>query len=145
VKIVNRTQGTLLGAQISLADTWWTRFRGYLGRSAPKAGEGILLAPCSSIHTFGMVFPIDVVFLNSEGAVVELHEGLRPWKLCRGTDGSRYVLELPEGTVSATRTTVGDELSWTPERAAAWWKTPADKRAPVNDTLPNVAMRWRST
>ena len=92
-----------------------------------------------------MVFPIDVVFLNSEGAVVELHEGLRPWKLCRGTDGSRYVLELPDGTVSATRTTVGDELSWTPERAAAWWKTPADKRAPVNDTLPNVAMRWRST
>lgn len=146
MKIVNRTQGTLLGSQISLADTWWSRFRGYLGRSAPpKAGEGILLAPCSSIHTFGMVFPLDVVFLNSEGTVLELQEGLRPWRLCRGTDGSRYVLELPEGTVSATQTTVGDELSWTPERAAAGWRTPADQRAPVDETLPNAAMRRRST
>ncbi len=145
MKIVNRTQGTLLGSQISLADTWWSRFRGYLGRSAPKTGEGILLAPCSSIHTFGMVFPLDVVFLNSEGAVLELQEGLRPWRLCRGAVGSRYVLELPEGTVSATRTTVGDELSWTPERVVAPRRVRADAQAPLNDTLPNVAMRRRIT
>jgi uncharacterized membrane protein (UPF0127 family) len=91
-----------------------------------------------------MVFPLDVVFLNSEGVVLELHECLSPWKIRRGSTGSRYVLELPEGTVSATRTAVGDELSWTRERAAARWNTPADARAPVNDTLPNVAMRWRS-
>jgi uncharacterized membrane protein (UPF0127 family) len=145
VKIVNRTRGTLLGSQISLADTWWSRFRGYLGRSAPKSGEGILLAPCSSVHTFGMAFPLDLVFLNSEGAVLELREGVRPWRVCRGTQGCRYVLELPEGTVPATRTAVGDELSWTPERATVWRRTPADTRASVNDTLPNVAMRWRST
>ncbi len=145
MKIVNRTRGTLLGSQISLADTWWSRFRGYLGRSAPKSGEGILLAPCNSIHTFGMVFPLDLVFLDSEGAVLELREGVPPWRLCRGAGGSRYVLELPEGTVSATRTTVGDELSWTSERVSVWRRTPADPRAPVSDTLPNVAMRWRST
>ena len=104
----------------------------------------MLLAPCTSIHTFGMVFPLDVVFLSSEGVVVELHECLRPWRIRRVGASSRYVLELPEGTVSATRTAVGDELSWTRERAAVPWKTPADPRGAAHDTLPNIAMRWRS-
>ena len=145
MKIVNRTRGTLLGFQISLADTWWSRFRGYLGRNAPKNGEGILLVPCNSIHTFGMAFPLDVIFLSAEGVVLELRESVLPRRLCKRVAGGRYVLELPEGTISATQTEVGDEFSWTPERAVAWRRTPIDTKVPDTNTLPNVAMRRRGT
>lgn len=112
MKIINRTQGTVLGWRVSLADTWWSRFRGFLGKAAPGRGEGILLAPCNAVHTMGMRFPLDVIFLTVDGTVVQLESFLRPWRIRRGARAARYVLEVPAGTISATRTTLGDELSW---------------------------------
>ncbi len=112
MKIINRTQGTVLGWRVSLAGTWWRRFRGFLGKAAPGRGEGILLAPCHAVHTVGMRFPLDVVFLTVDGTVVQLESFLRPWRVRRGAKATRYVLEVPAGTINATRTKVGDELSW---------------------------------
>lgn len=121
MKIVNRTQGTLLGSRVVLADTWWQRFRGFLGRREPSTGDGILLAPCTAIHTFGMGFALDVVFLSEEGRVLDVRRGLRPWRTARGKRGTRYVLEIPPGTIDATGTRVGDELSWAPKQQTIWW------------------------
>lgn len=124
MKIVNRTQGTLLGSRVVLADTWWQRFRGFLGRREPSTGDGILLAPCNAIHTFGMGFAVDVVFLSEEGRVLDVRRGLRPWRAARGKRGTRYVLEIPSGTIDATSTRVGDELSWAPKQQVIWWTNP---------------------
>jgi uncharacterized membrane protein (UPF0127 family) len=125
MKIVNRTQGTLLGSRVLLADTWWQRFRGFLGRGAPGSGEGILLAPCNAIHTFGMTFPLDVVFLDAQGRVLDLRRSLRPWRTARGRSGTRYVLEVPTGTIDQTSTHIGDELSWASKQQVIWWSNPA--------------------
>ena len=142
MKIINRTQGTVVGSRVRLADTWWGRFWGFMGHGPPSPGEGILLAPCNSIHTFGMRFAIDVIFLSAEGRVMALRPAVRPWRVCRGVRGGRYALEVPTGTIEATGTREGDELSWAPKRQAVWWKTPATEHA--DEVKQNIAMRGRA-
>ena len=95
-----------------MAANWWSRLRGYLGRSEPEPGEGILLVDCNGIHTFGMAFDLDVVFLDGKGRVLELFRSLSPWKKPPRVVGAAYVLEVPVGTIDKSGTEVGDELVW---------------------------------
>jgi uncharacterized membrane protein (UPF0127 family) len=59
-----------------------------------------------------MSFDLDVLFLDEKGRVMELVRSLRPWKRTRRVMGARYVLEVPAGTIDASGTQAGDELSW---------------------------------
>lgn len=112
MRITNRTRNTLLGAKVTLASTWLSRLRGYIGRPEPRPGEGMLLVRCNAIHTFWMSFDLDVLFLDEKGRVLEVIESLRPWRRTRRVSGALYVLEVPPGTVEASGTQVGDELTW---------------------------------
>ena len=118
IRIVNLTRGTLLGSRIALADGWWARLRGFLGRERPRRGEGILLAPCNAVHTYGMTFDLDLVFLDNAGEVLAVVEELEPWKKSGRIRRSRYALEVPAGTVRATGTNVGDTFAWTPANSS---------------------------
>jgi uncharacterized membrane protein (UPF0127 family) len=95
-----------------MADSWLGRLRGYLGRPEPQRGEGILLLPCNAIHTLGMKYSLDVLFLDGEGKVLELRRSIPPWRITHRVPGGRYVLEVPVGTIDASDTRVGDELTW---------------------------------
>jgi len=79
-----------------VADGPVTRLRGLMGRRELRRGEGLLLKPAPSIHTFFMRFPIDAVFLDAGMAVVAVKPGLVPWRMA-GHRGARAVLELPAG------------------------------------------------
>jgi hypothetical protein len=113
MRITNRTRGTVLGTQVRLADTWWGRFRGFLARPRPEPGQGILLSPCGAVHTFGMRFALDVIFLDSGGDILAMEENMVPWRTSSRIPGARYVLEVPAGTIQATGTAVGDTCVWT--------------------------------
>ena len=117
-----------MGSNIQVADTWASRLRGYVGRPAPAEGEGLLLSPCTGIHTLGMGFSIDVLFLDDEGKVLDLIPALRPWRRSRRVSDARYVLELPTGTIKATGTDVGDVLSWQLPRKVPDLNKPALKK-----------------
>ena len=67
--------------------------RGLLGRDGLGQGEGLLIKPCGSVHTFFMRFPIDVVFLDRELSVLAVRPEVRPWRTA-GTRGAKVVLEL---------------------------------------------------
>jgi uncharacterized membrane protein (UPF0127 family) len=84
--------------------------RGLLGRSGLESGEGILLRPASSVHTFFMRFAIDVVFLNREGEVVEVATRVRPWRTA-GAKGANAVVELGAGEAGRRGIRVGDRLA----------------------------------
>ncbi len=123
VRIINRTRGTVLGSRIRVAYTFWSRMRGYLGRPSPAEGEGMLLVPCNSVHTYGMRFPLDLIFLDDSGRVLRSIPRVRPWEKPKRVTSAHYVLEVPAGTIEATETTTGDELTWLPPRSLSVRRT----------------------
>jgi uncharacterized membrane protein (UPF0127 family) len=83
--------------------------RGLLGRDTLAPGEGLLIRPASSIHTFFMRFAIDAVFVDRAGTVVKVVSGLRPWR-CAAARRASAVLELAAGEAAARGVQVGDRL-----------------------------------
>ncbi len=106
-----------LVAQVWLADRFWSRLRGLLGRSLPPEG-GLLLAPCKQIHTWFMAYAIDAIYLDALGCVLRVDAQVAPWKMLKAQKKARYVLELPAGRGKELNLAVGDCLRrQTPE---AW-------------------------
>jgi uncharacterized protein len=92
-----------------LADTFWPRFRGLQLRASLEPGHGVLLRPAGSIHTLFMRFEIDAVFLDRDLRVVEVREGLRPWRMAANR-GAKAVLELPAGAAAQAGLAPGRRL-----------------------------------
>jgi uncharacterized membrane protein (UPF0127 family) len=111
VRILNITRGTEIASQARLANRFWSRGWGLLGRARLEDGEGLVLEPCSSIHTAFMRFTMDVLFADRTGKTVKAVPALRPFRLS-GAPGARYTLELPLGTIARSGTLVGDLLSF---------------------------------
>jgi uncharacterized membrane protein (UPF0127 family) len=86
------------------------RMKGLLGRSELERGEGLLLRPASSIHTFFMRFPIDAVFLDRDLTVLHVAQDLPPWRKA-GKRGAKAVLELPAGEAGRAGLEPGQRLA----------------------------------
>lgn len=67
-----------------VADSFGSRFRGLLGRAGLDFQEGLLIMACRDVHTCGMRFSIDVIFLNDALEIVRLTPNTRPWRFYRG-------------------------------------------------------------
>ena len=87
---------TIVCESCTLARNPLTRMRGLLGRRGLAQGEGLLLQPAGSIHTFFMRFAIDVVFLDGERRVMRVASNVRPWRTA-AVRKARAVLELAAG------------------------------------------------
>ncbi len=110
MRAINDNRKVIVADRVQPATTLWARSRGLLGRKGLERGEGLLLDPCSGIHTWGMAFPIDAAFLSKEGMVLHLIDRMGPWRMSRYLFRARSVLELPAGTLEATGTRLGDRL-----------------------------------
>lgn len=106
---VNATRGTAVARNLELASTGEARRRGLLGRNGFAEGEGLWIAPCESVHTFFMRFAIDLIYLDRQLCVKKVRSNVGPWRLS-GCFSAHSVLELPVGTISASRTVRGDTL-----------------------------------
>lgn len=118
LRAVNTARGTVLGTRVGLADGWWSRCRGLLGRDRLAEGEGLLLRPCRAVHMLGMRMTLDVAFLDPAGRVVALYPELRPGGRTRWHGAARDALELPAGTLARTGTREGDTIVCTTEDSA---------------------------
>ena len=109
---LNRTRQTHLATSLDVADSHWTRLRGLIGTTPAQfaTGRGLWIVPCRGVHTMGMSFPIDVVYLSSDQTVVHLENSLQPWRFAPIRIQAASVLELPSSTVHATGTRIGDQL-----------------------------------
>jgi uncharacterized membrane protein (UPF0127 family) len=85
---------SLLGFTVPVADRRVARLFGLAFLARERAGEGLLIPRCRSVHTFGMRFPVDLVFLDADGRVVELRREVPPRRLVR-CPAADSVLELP--------------------------------------------------
>ncbi len=111
VRVENITRGTVLAHSAQVADNIVTRFLGLQGRAKLDEGHGMVIRPCSGIHTMFMRFPIDVLYVNKEDRVVHVEAAIPPWRVGRVMRASRYVVELPAGTAARTGTRVGDQVA----------------------------------
>ncbi len=110
MKVWNATREVWLALHVEVADRFVRRLVGLLGRKSLPPEHGLLITRCDSIHTIGMCFPIDVVFVDQDARVVTVIESLRPFRVVFPIRRAIAVLELPVGTIQRTRTGVGDEL-----------------------------------
>jgi uncharacterized membrane protein (UPF0127 family) len=93
---VTDANGAVVCERCRVADSFWPRLRGLMGRASLSSGEGLLFPRTKYIHTHFMRFPIDVVFRDADGRVVAIERDLRPWRLARRKEAAD-VLELPAG------------------------------------------------
>ncbi len=110
--VYNKTRETFVATEATLADDYFRRLVGLLGKSKrwAKLGRGLWIIPSRGVHTIGMLFPIDVIFLNKEKEVVHLEEHIRPFRISRVTLKATSVLELPVHTIYHSGTKIGDRL-----------------------------------
>jgi uncharacterized protein len=108
----NRTRETYLATALAVADGHWSRLRGLLGLRADdfRNGSGLWIVPCHGVHTLGMGFPIDVIYLDEGLTVVHVEQNLRPWRVAPVRMQATSVIELPSYTVRETGTGVGDRI-----------------------------------
>ncbi len=99
--------GTVVCAKCELAETFWPKFRGLMGRASLPADEGMLFRPAGSIHMFFMRFPIDVVFCDRELRVVKVVRGLKPWRTAAARR-AKVTIELAAGAAAGLEP--GDQL-----------------------------------
>ena len=109
-RIENVDRRLVLADRAWVAQGFWQRGVGLLGHTELAGGEGLILDPCGSVHTFGMRFAIDVVHLDGTGRVLQVAAHLPPWRVGPLRRGVRVVIELPAG--GAGPTAAGDRVRW---------------------------------
>ena len=114
----NQTRQAYLATALAIANTHWTRLRGLLGLRSNdfRNGSGLWIVPCHGVHTLGMGFPIDVVYLDEAMTVIHVQGDLRPWRFAPVRTQAASVLELPCRTAAETQTAVGDKIQITLEK-----------------------------
>ena len=116
VEITNQTRDCILAARGELARSFWARGRGLMGRASLPESYALIILPESSIHTFFMRVPIDVLFVDWSDKVIGLRAAMPPSRPFAGVAPwrGRYVIEMPAGVIAATGTALGDQLVLTP-------------------------------
>lgn len=102
-------ENELILNDVNIADTFFTRLKGLLGRNSINIDEGLLLTNCSSIHCFFMKFIIDAVYLSDKGEVL-YKETIKPWKIGKIVKNTRNILEMHEN--SSANIEIGDKISF---------------------------------
>jgi uncharacterized membrane protein (UPF0127 family) len=111
LRVSNLTRNTVLATCMDVADSAAKRNKGLLGRKCLVPGEGLWIRPCEAVHTFWMLFPIDLVYLDRKNQIRKLVSAVPPWRLSACLL-AHSVIELPSGTIRETRTQLGDTLEF---------------------------------
>ncbi|MGA2877543.1 MAG: DUF192 domain-containing protein [Bryobacteraceae bacterium] len=111
LRVHNQSRDTTLADRALIADNSKTRKTGLLKHTRLERGEGLWITPCEGVHTVGMKFPIDVLFLDKKRKVVKIRAAMPRWRMAASLF-AHSVLELPSGTAQATQTASGDQLEF---------------------------------
>jgi uncharacterized protein len=110
VRVINSSKNAVIAERVEMATSFLSRLRGLLGRHSLGSGQGMLLRPTDSIHTFFMAFPIDVIFLDRANIVIHLIPDMGRNRVSPLVRHGRTVIELPPGTIARSETTIGDHI-----------------------------------
>ena len=116
--LVNVRTGSVIATVVEPALDSKSRRRGLLGRDSLADRHALVLAPCGAVHTFGMQFPIDVLFMSADGSVLKVVEHLGAWRMAASLQAC-ITVELAAGSLRRTEVVAGDRLSIEPTEYSA--------------------------
>jgi uncharacterized membrane protein (UPF0127 family) len=99
----------MLAERAELANNYWTRFMGLMGRRELAAGAGLVLQPGGGIHMWFMRIPLDVIHVGKDDRVTHVLRGIKPWRFGPLFVGNKLAIELPVGAADTTQ--VGDRIA----------------------------------
>jgi uncharacterized membrane protein (UPF0127 family) len=111
--LVNAQTGVVIAGSVEVARTSATRRRGLLGRDGLPPGSALVITRCNAIHTVGMQFAIDVVFVDADGLVRKIVRALRPRRIAIAPR-AWAAIELAAGELQPEGVHVGDRLYLAP-------------------------------
>jgi uncharacterized protein len=118
----NISRQSFISLGVAVADTPLTRLRGLLGKVRMRSDEAIWVVPSHGVHTIGLLFPIDLIYLDEQLRVVHLVESLGPLRIAPLRWQCASVLELPAKSIYGSGTEIGDQLMIrSPEDMEAYW------------------------
>jgi uncharacterized membrane protein (UPF0127 family) len=101
----------ILISELIVAEKMLSRMVGLLGRRGLQEGSAMLINPCGSIHTVGMRFSLDLIFIDKRQRVVRIICGVRPNRFVLGGRGAKSVVEIESGWFDMSQIGVGDEVN----------------------------------
>jgi uncharacterized membrane protein (UPF0127 family) len=119
VCVYNKTRERFVATHATVADGYFSRLVGLLGTTGrwARPGKGLWIIPSHGVHTIGMMYALDLIFLDRNYKVVDVEEHVRPFRISKVSFKAESVLELPVHTVFRTETHVGDQLEISRVRA----------------------------
>jgi uncharacterized membrane protein (UPF0127 family) len=113
LQVTNLTRQTQLASSVEVAGSGGKRSKGLLGRKELAKGEAMWIVPCEAVHTFGMQFAIDLVYLDRRHRIKKVRSNVPPWRLSACLS-AHSVIELAAGAIEETDTEPGDLLEFSP-------------------------------
>ena len=108
--VYNQTRECFLSLGVTPADTTFTRLKGLIGKLQLRVDEGLWVVPSCGIHTMGVLFPLDLIYLNDDLQVVHAIEHFPRFRISPLKTQATSVLELPTHTIYSSQTQPGDQL-----------------------------------
>ena len=113
LKLINVTRQKQLASHVEVAQSGAKRSKGLLGRSGLGPGEALWIVPCEAVHTIGMQFPIDLVYLDRKYRIRKIRSNVPPWRFS-GCLWAHSVIELGAGAIQPEDATLGDLVEFQP-------------------------------
>jgi uncharacterized protein len=108
--VFNQTRESFLSLNVTLTDTHVGRLKGLVGRLRLRGDEGIWIVPSQGVHTVGVLFAVDLIYLDRDNRVIHLEESFGRFRIGPVRTAGASVLELPPRTIYSSQTHVGDQL-----------------------------------
>ncbi len=107
--IVNERTGRILASRVEVASTSAARRKGLLGRDELPHASALVISRCNAVHTIGMRFAIDVAFVDAQGQIRKIVNGLGPWRMAVSPFAA-MAIEFAAGSLDGPAAQVGDRL-----------------------------------
>lgn len=113
LQAVNVTRQTKLASNIEVASSGARRSKGLLGRKGLSAGEALWIVPCEAVHTFGMRFSLDLIYLDRRHRIKKIRRNVPPWRVSACLT-AYSVIELAAGSIGEADAQAGDFVEFSP-------------------------------
>ena len=108
--IINERNGAIISLNATVATKYFDRMIGLLKKDKLKEGHALWIKPCNSIHTFGMKYPLDIIFLDKCNIVISLRINIKPNRFCVPRLLCHSAIELPAGSIERICLHLGDRF-----------------------------------